>query len=73
MSADSESERDSTTKKSAKRRKIEMNTTFEDVNHPSKRDIHKLMKNEIKELLEMKSAEERVGFSLTLWQFVCVP
>lgn len=71
MSFDSENEQDSTTKKSAKRRKVEMNTTSEDVNNPSKRDIHKLMKNEIKESLETKSAEERVGFPLLLAVYVC--
>ncbi|XP_057770137.1 LOW QUALITY PROTEIN: uncharacterized protein LOC130989969 [Salvia miltiorrhiza] len=61
-SGHSENEGDSTTKKNAKKRKVEMNTTFEDVNHPSKRDIHKLMKNEIKESIEMKSAKERKEF-----------
>lgn len=71
MSFDSENERDSTTKKSAKRRKVEINTTSEDVNHTSKRDIHKLMKNEIKESLEKKSAKERVSFLLLLAVYVC--
>lgn len=71
MSSDSENEGDSTSKKNAKKRKVEMNTTFDDVNHPSKRDIHKLMKNEIKESIEMKSAKERVGFSLFLSGCLC--
>ncbi|KAH6812610.1 hypothetical protein C2S51_021628 [Perilla frutescens var. frutescens] len=61
-SGNSENEGDSTAKKNAKKRKVEMNTTTEDVNHPSKRDIHKLMKNEIKESIGMKSAEERKEF-----------
>lgn len=61
-SGSSENEGDSTTKKNAKKRKVEMNTTSEDVNHPSKREIHKLMKNEIKETIEMKSAKERKEF-----------
>lgn len=71
MSSDSENEGDSTTKKNAKKRKVEMNTTSEDVIHPSKREIHKLMKNEIKETIEMKSAKERVGF-LSFCLEVCV-
>ncbi|KAL7141867.1 hypothetical protein ABFS83_08G083100 [Erythranthe nasuta] len=49
-------------KKNSKKRKVEVNTSIEDVNHASKRDIHKLMKNEVKESLEMKSVEERKEF-----------
>ncbi|KAG6396274.1 hypothetical protein SASPL_142421 [Salvia splendens] len=60
-SGNSENEGESTGKKNAKKRKLQI-TTFEDVNNPSKRDIHKLMKNEIKESLEMKSAKERKEF-----------
>ncbi|KAI3451649.1 hypothetical protein Pfo_008314 [Paulownia fortunei] len=62
-SGNSENEQgDSTSKKNAKKRKVETNTSSEDVNHPSKREIHKLMKNEVKESIEMKSAEERKEF-----------
>ncbi|KAG8383925.1 hypothetical protein BUALT_Bualt04G0064700 [Buddleja alternifolia] len=54
---------DNASKKNAKKQKIETNTILEDANHPSnKREIHKLMKNEIKDSLEMKSAEERKEF-----------
>lgn len=72
MPLDSENEGDSTGKKNAKKRKLQI-TTFEDVNNPSKRDIHKLMKNEIKESIEMKSAKERVGFYLFHSGSFCVP
>ncbi|GER49664.1 DDT domain-containing protein [Striga asiatica] len=53
---------DSTSKKNAKKRKVETNTSPEDVNNPSKREIHKLMKNEVKESLGMKSAGQRKEF-----------
>ncbi|KAL2241313.1 UNVERIFIED_CONTAM: hypothetical protein Sindi_0772500 [Sesamum indicum] len=55
-------EGDGTSKKNGKKQKVERNPSPEDVNHPSKREIHKLMKNEIKESIEMKSAEERKEF-----------
>ncbi|KAK4416611.1 hypothetical protein Salat_2486600 [Sesamum alatum] len=55
-------EGDGTSKKNAKKQKVERNPSPEDVNNPSKREIHKLMKNEIKESIEMKSAEERKEF-----------
>ncbi|KAL0332587.1 UNVERIFIED_CONTAM: hypothetical protein Scaly_2160200 [Sesamum calycinum] len=61
-SRNSENEGDGTSKKNAKKQKVERNPSPEDVNHPSKREIHKLMKNEIKESIEMKSAEERKEF-----------
>ncbi|XP_051127035.1 uncharacterized protein LOC127248630 [Andrographis paniculata] len=53
-----------TSKKKARKRKIDINSSSEDVNgnHPSKREIHKLMKNEIKESIEKKSVEERKEF-----------
>ncbi|KAL8473365.1 hypothetical protein ACS0TY_030267 [Phlomoides rotata] len=53
---------DGTSKKSAKKQKVEINTSLEDANLPSKREIHKLMKEEIKETIENKSAEERKQF-----------
>ncbi|KAL6520010.1 hypothetical protein OROHE_017153 [Orobanche hederae] len=53
---------DITDKKNAKKRMIEINTSSDDINNPSKREIHKLMKNEVKESIEMKSAEERKEF-----------
>ncbi|KAL6551902.1 hypothetical protein OROGR_008056 [Orobanche gracilis] len=53
---------DSIDKKNAKKRMIEINTSSDDMNNPSKREIHKLMKNEVKESIEMKSAEERKEF-----------
>ncbi|KAK6125550.1 hypothetical protein DH2020_040713 [Rehmannia glutinosa] len=60
---DSENEQgDSKSKKNSKKRKVETNTSSEDINNPSKRQIHKLMKNEVKESIEMKSAEERKEF-----------
>ncbi|GER36224.1 DDT domain-containing protein [Striga asiatica] len=53
---------DGTSKKNAKKRKVETNNLSEDINNPSKREIHKLMKNEVKESIGMKSAEERKEF-----------
>ncbi|KAL3630260.1 hypothetical protein CASFOL_023244 [Castilleja foliolosa] len=53
---------DSTSKKNTKKRKVEKNSFLEDINNPSKREIHKLMKNGVKESIEMKSAEERKEF-----------
>ncbi|GFP92828.1 bromodomain adjacent to zinc finger domain protein 1a [Phtheirospermum japonicum] len=63
LSGNSENEQgDNTSKKNTKKRKVETNTFLEDINNPSKREIHKLMKNEVKESIGMKSADERKEF-----------
>ncbi|KAK4477747.1 hypothetical protein RD792_017008 [Penstemon davidsonii] len=51
-----------TSKKNAKKQKVEIDTLLEDGIHPSKREIHRLMKNEIKESIEMRSIEQRKEF-----------
>ncbi|XP_073154929.1 uncharacterized protein [Henckelia pumila] len=52
---------DSISEKNSKKQKVETNSV-ENGNHLSKREIHKLKKNEIKESIEMKSTEQRKEF-----------
>ncbi|KAL3844805.1 hypothetical protein ACJIZ3_002208 [Penstemon smallii] len=53
---------DNISTKNAKKLKIETNTTLEDGNRPSKREAHKLMNYEMKELPEMKNTEDKNEF-----------
>lgn len=50
---------------------MDANAFLEDGIHPSKREIHKLMKNEIKESIEGKSLEKRVGPLSVCSQCMC--